>query len=217
MSCAACLEAWRLYAVEQTGHELDVAAEQPAETSGGKVSFRVLGAAVAAVALIAIAGGAIAFATLSSPAPVVPQANSVVQVRGADAALVDTVGIEDPTEAAIDNGVLWVLSGSGRTLNRVALPAGSISAVGLPAVPTGMALGDGSAWITTGFGALSGEAGVLRVGLESRQVEETIALGSGADGIAVGEGSVWVTNRIDDTLTRIDLTTRLDQRHRRRR
>ncbi|MGZ8771340.1 MAG: Vgb family protein, partial [Aeromicrobium sp.] len=199
---------WHVYAVEETSTDRALPVDPPSEPVAGRRDRRVLIAVGGAAALVVVVVGTVALASLPMSEPVVPRPNTVVEIRAADGQLASVVEIEDPTETALDQQVLWVLSGSGRTLNRVALPGRSISAVGLPATPTGMALGDGSVWITTGFGALSGEAGVLSVGMSSRQVEGTIPLGNGADGVAVGAGAVWVTNRIDNTLTRIDLTTR---------
>ena len=200
---------WRLFAVEQTSTDRALPLEPLAEPIAAQRNWRLLLAVAAIVGVVAIAGTALALAGFSRPPPVVPHANSVVRVSPDGNAFVSLVDIEDPTDIAIDSGAVWVLSASGRTLNRIDVATGAVAHVGVPAIPTGMAAGDGTVWITTGFGATAGEPGVFGIGMASRQIEDRFALGDGVEGVAIGEGAVWVTNRIDNTLTRIDLTTQV--------
>ena len=200
---------WRIFAVQATSTDRALPITAPPEpVAAGRDWTRIL-VAVAVVAALAVGATTLAFAALSRPAPVVPRPNSVVRIDPASAAFVALAEIADPTDVAVADGAVWVLSAGGRTLNRIDGATGRSVAVGLPGVPTGLAVGNGAVWITTGFGAASGDPGVRRVGIESQRVEQSIALGDGVDGIAVGEGAVWVTNRLDNSLTRIDLTTQV--------
>ena len=199
---------WRVFAVEETARDRALPIEPPAEPTTVRRNWPLIIAVVSVVAVVAAGATALGLASLSRPAPIVPQPNSVVRLSPTEGSFTALVDIQDPTEMAIDADALWVLSVSGRTVSRVG-PSGAAQAVGLPGAPTGLALGEGTVWITTGFGASSGQGGVLRVGMSSRQHEDTIELGDGVDGVAVGEGAVWVTNRVANTLTRIDLTTQV--------
>ena len=95
-------------------------------------------------------------------------------------------------------------------LTRIDATSGAATAVGLPGSPTGIAAGDGAAWVTLGYG-LAGENGgmVLRVSADGLD-RQRIALedGHGASGIAFGENGIWVVNGVFDSLTRIDPVTR---------
>jgi streptogramin lyase len=198
---------WRIFAVEEAATDRALPVEPVAEPAAR--NWPLILAVVGLVALVAAIGTALVLADLSRPPPVVPHANSVVRVSPDGNAFVSLVDIEDPTDIAIDSGAVWVLSASGRTLNRIDVATRAVATVGLPAIPTGMAAGDGTVWITTGFGATAGEAGLFGIGMASRQIEDRFTLGYGVEGVAIGEGAVWVTNRIDNTLTRIDLTTQV--------
>ena len=111
---------------------------------------------------------------------------------GPDAALLDAFGI------AAGDGQVWIRDrqnrvvrldrDTGRAVARVALPAGTLSAI---------AVGAGSVWLTDPV------AGT--VCLDSRRLEaRTIAVAPGVDSVAVGAGAVWATNRVRGTVTRID-------------
>lgn len=200
---------WRVFAVEETATDRALPIEPPAEPTAERRNWPLIIAVFAVVAVVAAAATALGLASLSRPAPIVPQPNSVVRLIPADGTFIALVDIQDPTEMAIDADALWVLSVGGRTVNRIGLSGGAAQAVGLPGAPTGLALGEGTVWITTGFGTSSGQGGVLRVGMSSHRLEDTVELGDGVEGVAVGEGAVWVTNRITNTLSRIDLTTQV--------
>lgn len=200
---------WRVYEVQATARDRTVRVEPLPEPASNRRTWVVIAPTVAIVAILAAIGTALALAGFSRPPPVTPHANSVVRINTADNSFASLVDIEDPTEMAIEDDALWVLSVSGRTLTRVGLQGGTPRSAGLPAAPTGLATGDDAVWVTAGFGSSAGRGGVLRIGMTSLQLEDTIELGDGVDGIAVGDGSVWVTNRIHNVLTRIDLTTRV--------
>jgi YVTN family beta-propeller protein len=65
--------------------------------------------------------------------------------------------------------------------------------------PSGIAVGDGSVWVTN-----AGADTVTQISLETGAVLSRIAVGRSPVGIAVAEGSVWVANSGDRTITRIN-------------
>jgi len=200
---------WRLYAVEQTVQGPVPPPAEPIEPAGIRQSRTRLVIGIAAATALLVAGAVLwSLFVGNAPPPLEASANTVVKVGPASAAVLALAEISDPTEMVVDSGALWVLSSSGRNLIRVDLATFASAPIGLPATPTGLTAAGGAIWITTGFGATAGDAGVVQVGIGSRRIEGTIALGAGVDGIAAGDGALWVTNRLRNTLTRINLTTR---------
>jgi YVTN family beta-propeller protein len=65
--------------------------------------------------------------------------------------------------------------------------------------PSGIAVGDGSVWVTN-----AGADTVSQIDPETGAVLTRIAVGRSPVGIAVAEGSVWVANSGDQTITRIN-------------
>ena len=200
---------WRVFAVEEAATDRALPVEEPSDPTAQRRSWTPILAALAVGGLATAGVIAIVLAnSAAQPPPVVPHANSVVRIDGDSRGFTSLVEISDPTELAADAGVLWVISQSGRTLNRLDPATRAVTPIGLPASPTGIAIGGGAVWMTAGFGNAGGTGSVLRVGLNSRTIEPSIALGDGVDGIAEGSGAMWVTNRVRNTLTRIELTTR---------
>jgi class 3 adenylate cyclase len=200
---------WRLFAVEEAATDRALPIEEvPDPTTVRRRAWAPLAVAVGAGGLIAVAAIAFVLANARSAPPIVARPNTVVRINAGDGMATAVHDVQGPTGVAIDGGAAWVLSLTGRTVTRIDEATGATASVGLPAAPTGIATGGGSLWVTTGFGSVGGSAGVLRIGQTSLSVEETIALGEGVAGVAVGEGGVWVTNRILNSLTRIDLATR---------
>lgn len=74
-----------------------------------------------------------------------------------------------------------------------------ISEIPVGTRPTGIAVGEGYAWVTN-----TGANSVSQIDLATRSVVIRIAVGDAPKGIAVAEGSVWVANSGDRTVTRIN-------------
>jgi streptogramin lyase len=76
--------------------------------------------------------------------------------------------------------------------------------------PTGIAVGEGAAWITTGFGTVNGSSGaggeLYKFDPRSDHVIPAVAL-SGGKALAVGDGFVWVADDVNDRVVRIDPKT----------
>ena len=68
--------------------------------------------------------------------------------------------------------------------------------------PTGVALGDGSVWVTN-----SSDGTLSRIDAVTGVVVKTVALGGGATDVAVGLGAVWVSDEPDGRVLRVDPQT----------
>ena len=84
-------------------------------------------------------------------------------------------------------------------------------AVPVRRLPSGVALGEGSVWVSD-LGGWPGdrdyEGGtVQRVDPKAGRVLAEVPVGRAPAAVAVGEGGVWVTNNLDDTVSRIDPRT----------
>ena len=90
---------------------------------------------------------------------------------------------------AVEPNSLAAVDPAGRVVQSI--PAGG--------VPTGMALGRGSGWVTE-FSA----GRVQRIDRRTHAVRQTLTVGGGPSGIAFGDGAIWVTSSLDATVSRID-------------
>ena len=79
----------------------------------------------------------------------------------------------------------------------VPIRLGASSAIGEGSGPNLVAVGYGSVWVGSAYGAIA------RVDPETRKVE-TVSMGNSPSAIATGAGSVWVTDDVDNTVARID-------------
>ena len=110
-----------------------------------------------------------------------------------------------PVALDIGAGAIWVVSRPAfrfpspgvqkqiglATLSRID-PASNtvVSTIELPGIPTAVAVGEGSVWISDD----SGRA-VLKVDPNTNQITDTIHLGSRPQGITVTDGAVWVATQ----------------------
>jgi peptide/nickel transport system substrate-binding protein len=105
------------------------------------------------------------------------------------AAIVLALGGEEGLDHVASNTVA-VLSADGLELE---------SAIPVGAAPGGIAVGEGSIWVSN-----TDEGTVSRIDRERREVVQVIPVGNGPAGIAVAGGFVWVANSLDGTVSRID-------------
>jgi ABC-type branched-subunit amino acid transport system substrate-binding protein len=166
---------------------------------------------VAGLALIAVAAVAAVFA--SSPgeegaAARAPAGNGVAVIEpGSEriAAFVETAGA--PSNVAVGDGAVWLLSGNDRTISRIDPKTKAITGrIESPTVATDLAAGAGAVWVGSGVG-LGGNwtDTVYRIDRETSAITHTVRLPAGTTGgdritinsgypqMAVGAGAVWVT------------------------
>lgn len=106
-----------------------------------------------------------------------------------------------PGAIAVGKRAVWIADARrGRLLT---VDPASAQATGRPIsveAPLSVAAGEGTAWVTSGTGAVS------RVDLESRRATQ-VAQVRDPGGVAAGLASVWVTSRRDGTVTALDPRT----------
>jgi peptide/nickel transport system substrate-binding protein len=85
------------------------------------------------------------------------------------------------------------------TVTRVDARSGAVTkTVPVGGAPTGIAVGDGSVWVTN-----AAEATVSRIDSSTGSVTQTIHTGNGPRAIAVDASGAWVANDLDATVSRI--------------
>lgn len=210
---------WDLYAVVWKRRETPVAVPVTgASATAGRRAIRWRTAAIGALlGAGAMAAAAIAFlpaqgtpAPSVSPAPIVPQPNSVVAVDAATGAVVTTERVgNSPTGIAVDQDTVWALGLGDKVLIGIPLAGGLTHTTGLPGSPTGIATGAGAVWVTFGFGASGAQQGLLmRISAGVERQEQKIPVANGANAIAADNNGVWIVNGLSNTLTRLDPATR---------
>ena len=159
-----------------------------------------LGAAVLAVALIAVAVPLIR----SGNGGVVPAANSVARIdTGSGTITLATPLGARPGAAASGFGSLWVAEPDRGVVVRLDGTTGQVTdTIPVGESPAGVAVGEGSVWVTN-----AGEGTVSRILPETNEVTETLEVGSGPSGIAIGDRSLWVADSAASVLVRFDVAS----------
>jgi ABC-type branched-subunit amino acid transport system substrate-binding protein/tRNA A-37 threonylcarbamoyl transferase component Bud32 len=127
----------------------------------------------------------------------------------------------EPSNIAVGEGAVWVLSSQDRTVARIDPESKAVTGrLPIRGVPTDLAAGGGALWIGRGGGGYSGyiTVGISRVDPRTGRVTRTIRLPNRKDSqysapfnwghhnIVVGAGGVWAINP-DQTISRIDPAT----------
>ena len=157
----------------------------------------VLGAALT-IGVVLVTGGA------GDRAPV-PAANSVARIDGDEPAFTTLAQVgEDPTGVAIgEDGDVWVINQGDSTVNRIDPETGEVTpAKSTLGIPTGIAAGEGSLWITNGFGSQNGTQ-VVRVDPANDSVEAAFPSDNAKD-IVFAFGSIWLADADRDRVLRYD-------------
>jgi YVTN family beta-propeller protein len=202
---------WHLYSVQappSVEPSAEEAAEAPSERESWVVTHRRPAALIALGVVVGlIAASIVLFRGGDDGQAVALRGSAAVSFDVATNQPVDVVPIGEPTAIAIGADTVWVIS-QNNTLGAIDPTTGTLTPIGLPGPPTGLAADAASAWVTAGFGTTeSGESAVLRYSMTTLLREQLIPSDDGVRGIAIGEGGAWVTNSITNTVTKIDLET----------
>lgn len=182
--------------------EQDVTLEAPQPPPARRArSARVLVAALV-VAAVAIAA-AVALLLRPSTAPARAVANGAIRVDAGNGHLRRSLRLGlTPRALVLRGNALWAANFGDRTVTRVDVPNGTGIAVGLPAPPTAVAVGNNAVWVGSSFSPV-----LFRLDPESAQLVGTVRLRAPTDGVAVSGDAVWVVNQEKGTLVRVDPRT----------
>jgi DNA-binding SARP family transcriptional activator/ABC-type transport system substrate-binding protein/streptogramin lyase len=161
-----------------------------AQTRRGRIAVGAVALALAGVTVAAVVGltqgGTESAEALAEP-------DSDVFLDASSGELVRATPVRDTVRVAYGEGALWSVSSTGE-LTRIDPATGKeVSRVGLGIRPAGLAVGEGSVWVTD-----RGSPTLLRIDPTVNDVDGTFALpteGVVTDQtgeVAVGAGSVWV-------------------------
>jgi YVTN family beta-propeller protein len=86
---------------------------------------------------------------------------------------------------------------------RIDLEDGSVvDTIGVGASPAGVAVGEGSVWVTN-----AADGTVSRINVEINEVSQELPAGSVPSGISIGDGALWIADSIGAQLLRLDPTS----------
>jgi Adenylate and Guanylate cyclase catalytic domain len=188
-----------------------VASERRAQASAApppRKSVRWLVPIAVAVASILIAVTIVA----TRPGPTyVPAAGSVARI-GADGRSDRPVAVGAfPTSLGAGEGRIWVVDQRGQI--HWIDPSGGADSRGTVGTPTGVAVGNGAVWITSGFGTTSGSSGgVSRLDPATGQLTPVFDTPLGSEAIAWGADQLWVADANTASVTRYDTVQRKTDR-----
>ncbi len=161
----------------------------------------------AALLLAVAVGAAVVDLTGGSTASVMTQPSSVAVIDPRTNRVVAAIPVGNtPSDIAVGAGAVWTLSANEETLSKIDPVSGRVVRVVAVGAAGGVAVGDGSVWVTSG--ALGQPLSVLRIDPDSGLVTRAIAVSPHgaeplpASSIAVGSGGVWASG--SGVLARID-------------
>ena len=112
-----------------------------------------------------------------------------------------------PVNLAHGQEALWVTNRDGLSLSEVdGEPAKEVEQIDLGVKPEGVAVGDGSIWVST-----LGQGELLRLDPGGSELAR-IAIGGPGGAVAFGRGAIWVANTGGDTLLKVDPDTNAVER-----
>jgi len=161
-------------------------------------------AAVALAAVALVVAAAVAFTATRSSATYTPGVGSVAPIGegAAFGAPIEVGGF--PISMTFGQGKVWVMDRRSQVY-WFAPSADHASSRGTTGIPTGVAVGGGSVWITEGFGTgQGGDGGVLRLDPSTGETSPAFDTPIGTEGIVYGADAVWVADHSTATVTRYD-------------
>jgi streptogramin lyase/predicted Ser/Thr protein kinase len=135
-----------------------------------------------------------------------PTADTVARIETGSTAFAESVPVGvDPVGVAVgEDGDLWVINQGDSTVSRIDAESGEVASTkSTLGIPTGVAVGEGAAWITNGFGGPSGSGEVVRVDLTNESVDSAFP-SRNAKAIVVAFGSIWLADADRDLVLRFD-------------
>ena len=180
---------WHLYSVDappSAEPSPEEAAEAPAERRSWLAAHQRLATLISLGVVVALVAALIVAWQGDGEGPALDlRGNSAVGIDASTNKPVAVVPVGDsPTAIAIGADTVWVIS-PANTLGAIDPATGSLTPIGLPGPPTGIAADAGSVWVTAGFGTSeSGEGALLRYSARTRQREQPIPLRDGVRGVA---------------------------------
>lgn len=161
----------------------------------------------AALLLAVAVSAAVVELTRGSNASIVAEPSSVAVIDPRTNRVVAAIPVGNtPSDIAVGAGAVWTLSANEETLSKIDPGSGRVVRVVAVGSAGGVAVGDGSVWVTSG--ALGQPFSVLRIDPNSGLVTRAIAVSPHgaeplpASSIAVGNGGVWASG--SGVLARID-------------
>jgi class 3 adenylate cyclase/streptogramin lyase len=175
--------------------------ERAAAMPAPRRNRRLVPLAIATAAVVAVA--AVIIATRSAPT-YVPGVGSVASIQeGALFGAPIAVG-GFPISMTFGQGKVWVMDRRAQVY-WFAPAADHASSRGTTGIPTGVAVGGGSVWITNGFGTGQGPGGgVIRLDPSTGDTSPAFDTPIGTEGITYGADAVWVTDHSTASITRYD-------------
>lgn len=175
-----------------------------ARPAGGRPRRRVTAGIAAVVAVLLVAG--VAVAVMRRSPTFVPSAGTVARIDGDRFERPFSVG-SFPLAITEGDGRVWVMDRASQAY-WVNERDGSVGSLGTQGTPTGAAAGGGSVWITNGFGAGGGQTtSVGRLDPATGRLSPSFETPIGSEEITFGGGAVWVSNHDTGTVTRFDAVT----------
>jgi class 3 adenylate cyclase/streptogramin lyase len=209
---------WRLYAVvglEGPPPPLD--AEVAAAARERIVARPVLGRSrsrtpiIIGLAAVLLAAAVGAFVLTRGGGSVTPAPNSVSEIRAGEKVFARTFGVgSDPIGVASDGAHIWVINQRSGTIQQIDPDANP--PVGQPVstfgATTGLAAGDGAAWITSGNVTTPDATSIIyRFDAKTNQMNRVTDAPPGVGAIAYANGSLWVADPNTDQVLHIDPKT----------
>jgi DNA-binding beta-propeller fold protein YncE len=105
-----------------------------------------------------------------------------------------------PSGVAVGGGFVWVTLRTDPALLVVIDPSENekVDSIEIPSNPEDVRFALDAAWVTS-----DSTQRITKTRLTGEQTE--IPIGATSDDMAIGAGKIWVTNKVDDSITRIDL------------
>ena len=204
---------WRLFAVDAVDGSRRPAAADMAEAGRRRAAVapapilrRRRGLVVGATAIVLVAAVA-GFFLFRGEAPIVPQPNTASRIDAASHRFAQTIQVGvDPTGVAAGQSSVWVINAGDSTVTRIDPNASQAvrATKSTQGLPTGIAVGEGGAWITTGFGTVSGKSELIELDPDSNNPLVADDLPSGTAPVAVGGGFVWVVDTLRNEVLKIN-------------